>query len=293
MCPGAVGLWIPWSPISKRGQDICSDVQSQQPSRDGPSHLSWGRLKNLDQLCGAEQSFLLVTFATLLPVLWILHLAVLHSCLDFEGGVSLPAVVSPSRIRQPPVPNKCSFYSCWGRNTRAQMRAVPLNMQCLGQSSSRGHPQIQHPWPSWAVWGWRAKPQLSISKPSLFPTVKVSVPQGSVSSLPLSMGLGLSPPSPGPCTSTVCFVPVLELISPHWDPKTSSAKNWKVFCRVSGMGEKGQGTVCFVSHLPLGSAQLPPKPNLKCIQPLLFPFMWMSLPLASGIVWALLASGYK
>lgn len=128
------------------------------------------KLKSLDQLCGAERSFPLVTFGTWLPIIQILHLAVLHSCTNFEGGVSLPAVVSSSRIRQPPVPNKCSFYSCWGRSKKAQMRAVLLNMQCLGQSSSRGHPEVQHPWSSWAVWGWRAKPQLSISRPSPSPT---------------------------------------------------------------------------------------------------------------------------
>lgn len=158
--------------------------------------------------------------------------------MDFEGGISHPAVFSSSEIRQPPVPNKCSFYSCWGRNTSAQIRSMLLNTQCLGQSSSCGHPQIQHPWSSWAVWGWRAKHQLSISEPSLLPTVKGLSPTNSVGYLPLSVGLVLSPLSPMPHTPAVCFVPVLELISPHWDPKTNSAKNWKAFCHVLEMGEK-------------------------------------------------------
>lgn len=134
---------------AKGGKIFAQMFRVNSPAEMAPAEaLNWGRLKSLDQLCGAEWSFLLVSFGTWLPIFRFFHLAVLHSCMGFKGSVSLP--VSSSRIRQPPVPNKCSFYSCSGRNARAQMRAMLLNMQYLGQSSCHGHPQIQHPWSSWA-----------------------------------------------------------------------------------------------------------------------------------------------
>lgn len=67
--------------LCAKGDKIFAQMfRVNSPAEMAPSEApNWGELKSLDQMCGAERSFLCVTFGTWLPIFQILHLAVPHA----------------------------------------------------------------------------------------------------------------------------------------------------------------------------------------------------------------------